>query len=152
MTEKKNAMCLIPSLSLEKADKAIELYKQAFGAIEEHKMLCPDTGVVAHCGLKIGDGMIFIGEAKAEMGCPASVSPTFYLYVPDADKAIEKAVKSGMTEAQKAEDMFWGDRMGVVTDAFGVKWSLATQVREVSEKDMIEGMKQMKDKTKSKAA
>ncbi|MBI1214832.1 MAG: VOC family protein [Alphaproteobacteria bacterium] len=151
-TKSENRPQLIPTLSLKDAAKAIELYKQAFGAVEEHKLLCPETGVVAHCGLRIGDGMVFIGEARPEIGCMAVENQSFYLYVPDADKAMEKAVKAGLTEIQKTEDTFWGDRMGTVSDGFGIKWSLSTHLRDVSEQELQDGMKKMMEKMKSQAA
>lgn len=149
---KESTNCIIPIMMLKNADKAIELYKKAFGAVEEHKMLCPETGVVAHCGLKIGDSTVFISEARPETGCLPTENQSFYLYVPDCDKSVEQAVKSGMKQEQKPEDMFWGDRMGTVADPFGVKWSIGTHMRDVSEKDMQEGMKKMMEKMKNKAA
>jgi PhnB protein len=138
--------CVIPTLTIKGADKAIEQYKKAFGAVEEHMMRCPESGVVAHCGLKIGASMLFITEENKERGCVAATNQSFYIYVSDADEAMKKAVKAGLKEAQKAEDMFWGDRMGVVTDAAGIKWSLATHVRDVSPKEMEAAMKKMAGK------
>lgn len=138
--------CIIPTLTIKGADRAIEQYKKAFGAVEEHMLRCPETGVVAHCGLKIGSSALFITEENKERGCVAATNQTFYLYVPDADEAIKKAIKAGLKETQKPEDMFWGDRMGVVTDAAGIKWSLATHVRDVSPKEMETAMKKMSGK------
>ena len=71
MAEQK--MHIIPTLSLEKADQAIELYKKAFGAVEEHRLLCPETGAVVHCGLKVGESALFITEANPETGCAPSI-------------------------------------------------------------------------------
>jgi hypothetical protein len=42
-----------------------------------------------------------------------------------------------------AEDMFWGDRYGVITDPFGHSWSLATPQREVSPEELQEVVKSM---------
>lgn len=139
-------ICVIPTLSIKGADKAIEQYKKAFGAIEEHMLRCPETGVVAHCGLKIGASTLFITEENKERGCIAATNQTFYLYVPDADEAMKKAIKAGLKETQKADNMFWGDRMGVVTDPYGIKWSLATHLRDVSPKEMETAMKKMSGK------
>ncbi|TAL40039.1 MAG: VOC family protein [Alphaproteobacteria bacterium] len=139
-------ICVIPTLTIKGADKAIEQYKKAFGAAEEHMLRCPETGVVAHCGLKIGESMLFITEENKERGCIAATNQTFYLYVPDADEAMKKAIKAGLKETQKTENMFWGDRMGVVTDPYGIKWSLATHVRDVSPKEMETAMKKMSGK------
>ena len=139
----KTSVRAIPVLILKNADKAIDHYKKAFGAEETHRMLCPQTRVVAHAGLKIGESEFFITEENAKMGCVASPGQSFYLYVPDADKAFETAKKAGLKEVQPVTDQFWGDRTGTLSDAYGLKWSVATHVRDVSPKEMEEAMKKM---------
>ena len=134
---------VIPALAIKGADKAIEHYKKAFGAVETHKMLCPQTGVIAHAGLKIGETELFISEENPKMGCVAGQGLSFYIYVPNTDDAMKQATKAGLKEVQAAQDMFWGDRMGTVSDAYGIKWSLATHVRDVTEKEMHDAMKKM---------
>ena len=32
----------------------------------------------------------------------------------------------------QSQDMFWGDRYGVVTDPFGHNWSFATHVKDLT--------------------
>ena len=142
----KSSVRAIPVLILKNADKAIDHYKKAFGAEETHLMLCPKTGVVAHAGLKIGETEFFITEENAKMGCVATPGQSFYLYVPDADKAFATAKKAGLKEVQPVTDQFWGDRTGTLSDAYGLKWSVATHVRDVSPKEMEEAMKKMAQK------
>jgi uncharacterized glyoxalase superfamily protein PhnB len=152
MTDKENCahvntMRIIPSLTIKGADKAIELYKKVFGAVEVYPpMMCPLTHTVAHASLKIGESEIFLGEERPEMGCNAISGQAFYVYVPDADAAIKKALAAGLKQDKPTEDMFWGDRMGTVTDSFGIKWTLATHVRDVSPDEMQEAMKKMASK------
>jgi PhnB protein len=146
MAAKTPSTRVIPALILKHADKAIEHYKKAFGAQETHRMLCPQTGVIAHAGIKIGETELFISEENKERGCLASPNQSFYIYVPNADDAMKTALKAGFKEVQAATDMFWGDRMGVVSDAYGLKWSLATHVRDVSPKEMEDAMKKMAGK------
>ena len=38
------------------------------------------------------------------------------------------------------EDMFWGDRFGVLVDPFGHKWSIATNKRLVSPAELQQAM------------
>jgi len=133
----------IPVLMLKNADKAIEHYKRAFGAVEMHRTLFPGSGKIAHAGLKIGVTEFFIAEENAESGCVAATNQSFYLYVPDADKVFETAKKAGLKEVQPVADQFWGDRMGTLSDPYGLKWSVATHVRDVSPKEMEEAMKKM---------
>ena len=134
---------IVPTLAIKGADKAIEHYKKAFGAVETHKMLCPQTGVVAHCGLKIGESEIYLGEENPKMGAVAGQGLSFYIYVPNADDAMKQATKAGLKEVQPVQDMFWGDRTGSVMDPYGIKWTVATHVRDVSEKEMQDAMKKM---------
>jgi PhnB protein len=128
----------IPILILKNADKALEHYKKAFGAEETHRMMCPKTGVVAHAGLKIGETEFFVTEERPEMGCTASPGQSFYLYVPDADKAFETAKKAGLKEVQPVADQFWGDRYGTLTDPFGYTWGIATHKEDLSPAEMGE--------------
>ena len=137
---------LIPSLAVKGADKAIEHYKKAFGAVETHKMLCPQTGVIAHAGLKIGESDLYIMEENQKVGAIAGQNLSFYIYVPNADDAMKQATKAGLKETQPVQDMFWGDRTGSVTDPYGIRWTLATHVRDVSEKEMQDAMKKMAGK------
>ncbi|MCB1593161.1 MAG: glyoxalase/bleomycin resistance/extradiol dioxygenase family protein [Alphaproteobacteria bacterium] len=137
---------ITPTITVEGAADAIELYKQAFDAQELHRLNCPKTGRIVHAGLKIGTSMIFIGDNIAELGCAKSENLKFYLYVPNADKAFEKAKKAGLIEKMPVEDQFWGDRMGALTDKFGVSWTVAHFVKQVSQDEMEKALKQMVEK------
>lgn len=131
-----------PTLVVEGASQALELYKKAFGAEEIYRMNVPGTEKIMHAGFKIGDSTLFICDPMPSMDCLPSQNLYFYLYFTDADAAMQKAVTAGMTEKQPATDMFWGDRMGTVTDPFGVKWNLGTHIRDVSPEEMEAAMKQ----------
>ncbi len=39
--------------------------------------------------------------------------------------------------------MFWGDRMGTLTDPFNIEWIIAEHVRDVSPEEINEAMKKM---------
>ncbi len=132
-----------PVLIVEGAAKAIDLYKKAFGAEEVYRMDCPSgSGKIMHACLRIGNSNVFMSDAAPEKGCgPASVS-SFYIYLDDVDGAFKKAAKAGLSELMPVSDMFWGDRMGALEDAFGIRWTLATHMREVSPEEMQEGAKE----------
>lgn len=129
---------LTPSLSVNGAAKAIELFKKAFNAKEEERMSCED-GKIMHATLSIGSSKIFISDSMQDM--PPTVS-SFYMYLDNVDAAIKTAKDAGMQEAYPVTDMFWGDRVGTLKDPFGNYWSLATHVREVSREEMEKGGKQ----------
>jgi uncharacterized glyoxalase superfamily protein PhnB len=41
-----------------------------------------------------------------------------------------------------AQDMFWGDRYGVVTDPFGHNWSFATHLKDLTPAELQATMKE----------
>lgn len=130
---------MTPGLAVRNADQAIEFYKKAFGAKEKGRMPGPD-GKIMHAELQIGDSRIMLGEENPQMNpSPQSLngSPVgLYIYVRDADKAFNQAVKAGATMTMPIMDMFWGDRAGMVTDPFGHKWWVASRKRNLSPKGL----------------
>lgn len=128
-----------PTLILNDAAKAIELYKQAFGAKELYRMEAPGKKKIMHACIMIGNAKLFLADAgpKGE-GCGSPSDSSFYLYLDDVDTVFKQAKKAGLEEQFAVQDMFWGDRMGCVNDHFGIKWTLATHVRDVSPQEMEE--------------
>lgn len=131
---------ITPSLVVNDAAAAIELYKNALGAKEEGRMTGPD-GKVVHAALTIGTSKVFLCDVMPTM-CASPSASNFYLYLDDVDTAFTKAKKAGMEEFSAVQDMFWGDRTGTVKDKFGIMWTLATHVRDVSHEEMLEAGKE----------
>jgi uncharacterized glyoxalase superfamily protein PhnB len=132
---------LTPYLTVSDAAEAIEFYKKAFGAEERGRMPTPDGKRVIHAEVRIGDSIIMLSDEAPGQDCrsPQSFggSPVgFYLYVEDVDTAFERAVSAGATVKTPVETMFWGDRMGSVSDPSGHCWTLASRVEEVSPEEM----------------
>jgi PhnB protein len=126
-----------PSLTCKDATRAIDFYKDVFGAEELMRMPSPD-GKISHAELKIGDSIIFLND---EMGPTAAVTPGaqriyLFLYVENADKVFTRAVAAGAQIDMALEDQFWGDRYGKVTDPFGHQWGIATHVENVAPEDI----------------
>jgi len=126
-----------PSLTCRDAARAIEFYKQAFGAQELFRMPTPD-GRVAHAEIKIGDSHVMVND---EFGPTATVqggTPPIYLflYVEDADRIFNAAVADGARVDMPLENQFWGDRFGKLTDPFGHQWGIATHVEDVAPEEM----------------
>jgi len=48
---------------------------------------------------------------------------------------------AGATVTMPAQDMFWGDRYGKVTDPFGHEWSFATHIKDLTPQEMQEAAK-----------
>jgi PhnB protein len=133
---------LTPYLAVEDAARAIEFYKDAFGAEEIHRMPGPD-GSIAHAELQIGDSKLMLSDPfpqsnvrpPSERGGPTA---SVFMYVDDADAVFEQAQTAGATVSMPLEDMFWGDRFGSLTDPFGHVWSVATHIEDVPEAEMAE--------------
>lgn len=135
---------LTPYMTVRDAVRAIDFYKQAFGAQERGVMKGPD-GKVMHAELKIGDSVIMLADEFPEFGAVApesgaSTSMGLHIYVTDVDDAFDRAVKAGAKVEMPVSDQFWGDRYGKLRDPFGHKWSIATHVKDMSADEMKQSM------------
>ena len=141
---------ITPAIVVRDAAKAIAFYKEAFGAEELNRMLGPD-GSIMHAEIKIGDSLIMLGEENEQWGSKSPLSlggvhGSLHIYVEDADKAYDRALKAGATSRYPLEDAFWGDRYGKVTDPFGHEWGLATRVKDLSPEEMDKAGKEWMEK------
>jgi PhnB protein len=131
-----------PGLTVRDGAKAIEFYKQAFGAKEISRMVAPG-GKIGHAELQIGDSRIMLGdEFPGSARSPISLGGTtvsFHVYFADVDSAFKQAVAAGAKAGMAPADMFWGDRYAKVTDPFGHSWGLATHVKDVTPEEMQKG-------------
>jgi uncharacterized glyoxalase superfamily protein PhnB len=127
-----------PFLKLKGCDSAISFYKAALGATERMRMPGPG-GVIMHAELVVGDSTVMLSEAMDQPPTNAAV----HLYVPDCDASFQRAIEAGATATRPPEDMFWGDRYGQFNDPFGISWSIATHVRDVSPEEMQAAMASM---------
>jgi len=138
---------LTASLNINGAAKAIELYTAAFGAKELYRMEMPESGnKIMHACLEFGDSKLFLADTMENMDCGTPSRSGFYVYVTDVDEAFEKASQAGLKELYPVKDMFWGDRTGTLQDPFGIYWTIATKVKNVSEEDMEKGRKEFASK------
>jgi PhnB protein len=135
---------LTPFLTVRDAVKAIEFYKQAFGAEQRGVMKGPD-GKVMHAELKIGDSIIMLSDEFPDFGAksPESIGGSamgLHIYLDGVDAAFERAVKAGAEVEMPVADQFWGDRYGKLKDPFGHKWSIGTHIKDLSMDEMKKGM------------
>lgn len=136
-----------PHLVCAGAADAIEFYKKAFGAVEYCRIPTPD-GKIMHAAVGIGDSMVMLVDEMPDWNClgpnaRGGTSVTIHLQVADSDAVFAQAVKAGATVKMPLDDMFWGDRYGIVTDPFGHAWSIATHVRDVSPEEMQKASQEM---------
>jgi PhnB protein len=136
---------ITPYLVIKGAAKAIDYYKNVFGATVVVRMDGPD-GKVGHAELQIGDSRFMLADENPQMGNRSAesigASPvSLYVYLPDVDKIVEKAVAAGAKILKPVTNQFYGDRSGFLQDPFGHLWGIATHVEDVSEEEMKERMK-----------
>jgi PhnB protein len=144
---------LTPHMVVRNAEQAIEFYQKAFGAELLGKMLTPD-GKVMHALLKVGDSMLMLSDEFPQMGALSPQSTggtavTLHVYLDNVDAAFARAVAAGAAVKMPLMDQFWGDRYGIVSDPYGHQWSMATHVRDMSQEDMAQAMKQTPPMPKS---
>ncbi len=129
-----------PYLIFDGAARAIEFYKQAFGATERLRMKGPD-GRVGHAELQIGDSCIMLADESPQM---QAFSPAHYggspvsllIYTEDCDRMYRQALTAGAKSERQPADQFYGDRMAGVADPFGYRWYIATHIKDVSREEM----------------
>lgn len=117
---------VVPYLFVENAEAFADFLKQAFDGVETSRTTRPD-GVIANLQVSIGTTTLMISEASDRY--PA-MPGAFYLYVENADAAMEQAIAAGATCEMKVADMDYGDRQGGVRDSFGNIWWLSQRLVE----------------------
>jgi len=134
------AQSVTAHLIVRDAVAAIAFYSRAFGARELYRLVEPG-GKVGHAELMIGNSRIMLADEYPDFGAlgAASIggSPIkLLLYVDDADAAVRQALDAGATELRPVKNQFHGDRSGMVLDPFGLSWTIATPVEDVSPAEM----------------
>jgi PhnB protein len=129
-----------PYLIVQDGGRAIDFYKQAFGATELFRM-ADTSGKIGHAEIKIGNSILMLAEEHPDMGyrSPKSLGGTpvsILLYVEDVDAVFNQAVAAGGQVQRPIKDEFYGDRTGTLTDPFGHVWTIATHKDDVSPEEM----------------
>ncbi len=126
---------ITPYLHIHGAARALDFYKQAFGARELVRLAGAD-GKIGHAEIMIGDSIVMLADEVPEMGIhsPSSLKGTsvsIVLYVEDVDKVVARAIKAGATIRRPLEDKFYGDRSATLADPFGHEWTVSTHLEDV---------------------
>jgi PhnB protein len=129
-----------PYLVVENGAKALEFYKNAFGAKEMFRMDGPG-GKIAHAEIQIGDSRVMLADESSEMNsrAPGSIGGTpvsLMIYTENVDTVFKAALKAGGIQTRAVEDMFYGDRSGSLTDPFGHQWHIATHKEDLTPEEI----------------
>ncbi|MGH2614066.1 MAG: VOC family protein [Thermomicrobiales bacterium] len=114
------------------AAQLIEFVKAAFDA-EEIARVVGEDGTIGHAEVRIGDSVVMMFDAKPDW----PDTPAFLrLYVADGDAVFRQALQAGATSVTEMTHLFWGDRVGRVSDPLGNLWWIQERVEEVSSEEM----------------
>lgn len=135
-----------PYLTVDDAKRALDFYRDAFGATELFRMPMGDR--IGHAEIKIGDSVVMLSDEFPEMGhlgpkARGGPTSTLMIYQENVDTAFDKAIAAGATQERPVEDQFWGDRSGTLVDPFGHRWMLSTHIEDVSAEEMERRMSEM---------
>lgn len=117
-----------PHITTADVSAAVVLYETALGASVDSVEMAPGTDVIIFARVKIGNSQLTIGQGEAF----GSGFVSLHHYVEDVDAAWEAAISAGFTELRALEETYWGDRMGLLADSLGVRWSIAQRVERLS--------------------
>lgn len=131
-----NTSILMPRLVCRDAAAEMEFCTLAFEAEELNRRPGPD-GSIAHGLLKIGGEMLMIESEwptlPSRAPAPDGTSPVvIFLYVPDVDATVERAVANGARVLVPLQDQFWGDRIAWLIDPAGHVWTVASRIEETT--------------------
>ena len=121
-------MSILPQLSVRGGRAAIEFYKMAFGAVEDHRVGGTDEHEAVVAQLSVGTASFWVADESPEHRnfSPASLggaTTRMLLVVDDPDAAVERAVAAGAIEVYPVgEEHGW--RLGRIADPFGHDWEI----------------------------
>jgi PhnB protein len=127
-------------LIVHDAARALEFYKQAFGATEIMRMHGPGENI-GHAEIRIGNSAIMLSDEFPDYGAVSAAtlggSPVkIHLSVDDVDAVAARAVAAGAKVLHPVQDQFYGERSGQFTDPFGYTWMISTQTEQLTAEEI----------------
>lgn len=133
---------ITPYLLTADVDKLTTFIKTAFDAVVEEQTKGFDEKI-AHAQLRIGDSVVMV---MLDEKSSASVNQSMlYVYVKDTDVVYKQALAAGGTSIMEPKDQFYGDRNAAVQDCCGHQWWIATRFENVSQEELQERVKALKN-------
>ena len=135
-----------PYLIVDGAAKALDFYKQVFGATEQMRMAGP-SGRIGHAELRIGDSVVMLADEVLDMGyrgpkAYGGSAVSLMVYVDDVDATFQRALAAGAIERRAVQNQFYGDRSGTLEDPFGHIWTVSTHVEDLSSDEIVQRAEQ----------
>lgn len=152
---RKQYTALTPMLAVKDVRRAADFYTKALGFSLRAIMDSPQGPL--HAELRLRDTTLMLSPETPQQNSLSAKSigntpTTLYILVEDVDGVFNRAVAAGGSVVMPVADMFWGDRVGMITDPDGNKWMIATHKAEPTEAEMMEAMRRMTQSGEAAAA
>lgn len=136
---------ITPSFTVTGAGKVLDFIQRAFDGKVVDKYEGPG-GVVFHAEVLVGDSIVMLGEASADMGHPSMPAMlSYYVANGDAvDATYKSALASGATSVREPANQFYGYRSATVKDAGGNLWTICAIVEELTREEIARRMASQK--------
>jgi PhnB protein len=127
---------IYPRLAYEDERAALDYLVRVF-QLAEIREARTDTGDSLLAWLRVGDGVVMIGHANAEIHrihSPHSLGNTtvqMMVYVHDIDAHYAHAVAEGADITMPVQDAFYGERRYETTDLEGHRWHFAERFADI---------------------
>ena len=115
---------LTPHVLVHDVAAAVALYQTALGAEVTAAETAAGSDVQVFAQLRIGNSMLTVGMGEAY----GAGQVMLHHYVEDFDTAWNNALAAGFAVLDVPAETWWGDRLGVMIDPVGVRWSFAQRV------------------------
>jgi uncharacterized glyoxalase superfamily protein PhnB len=124
---------IAPYLLYEDVDAALDFLARAFGFQEELRYTGPE-GYVSHAEMRLGDGVIYMGDPGGDYRNPAHVGARTQMVcvnVENVDAVFEQARAAGAEITEEPSDQAYGERRFMARDPEGHAWSISQLIREM---------------------
>ncbi|MBV8811734.1 MAG: VOC family protein [Acidobacteriaceae bacterium] len=118
---------IAPMLSVRNGARAVDFYKEAFGAEESFRITSDSGDVVAQLSVNGADFWLADESPDHQNFSPESLgggSVRMVMVVGDPDEAFQRAVSAGGKVVSPVADQPYGWRVGRVVDPFGHHWEI----------------------------
>ena len=127
-------MTVTPCLLYEDVAAALEFLSRAFDFTETLRYDDP-AGYVSHAEMRLGDGLIMLGDPGPSYRSPGRLGGTtvqLHVQVDDVDALCARARSAGAQITREPEDQPYGERSFSATDPEGHVWTFGQTLRAVS--------------------
>ena len=131
---------ITPYLIIKGAARAIDFYKQVFGATELLRVPGPGDSIM-HAEIRLGDCIVMLADEPADgsfrsPGAFGGTPVSLMIYIENVDDVFARALSHGAKQTRAVQDQFYGDRSGNLIDPFGHSWTVATHIEDVTPEEM----------------